>query len=347
MIKKLTATGLALFLLLAAGCGKADTTSSAPVDTSEPETVSSEVIPEPKFAMNPLTGVEELEIGTENNRPVAIMINNQSNAQKVQAGVNQADIIYETEIEGGITRLMAVYQDVTKVEQLGTIRSSRYAYIDLAMGHNALYVHHGQGPPYAAPHLRDTDTYAVGENNCGKRFKNGLRYEHTLYTFGDKLWECLKAKYKVEKTPEMWQNFADVEETVTLTGGIANTVTIPFSGVQKTQFTYDATTGLYTRVSNGTVRTDYLTSETTTVKNVLVLLTPITNYPDGVHRKVDLSGGSGYYVTNGTYTPVNWSKGSSKSPLKIQNTDGSAVTFSAGKTYVGFANSSRVKPTFE
>ena len=347
MIKKLTATGLALLLLLAAGCGKADTTSSGPVDISEPETVSSEVIPEPVYAINPLTGVEELENGAENNRPVAIMVNNINKAQAVQTGVGDADIVYETEVEGGITRLMAVYQDVSKVERIGSIRSARYAYIDLAMGHNAIYVHHGQDPVYAAPHLKDTSAYTVGTNNCGQRIKNGLASEHTLYTFGGKLWDCLKAKYKTEKTPEMWQNFASEDEPVVPTGGFANTVTVAFSNAQKNKFTYDSETELYTRISNGNVRTDYLSGETVKVKNVLILMTSIVDYPDGLHRKIDLTSGTGYYATNGTYTEINWSKGSASSPLKITNTDGSAVTFNAGNTWVCLASKTKSQPTFE
>lgn len=72
------------------------------------------------------------------------MINNISTAQPVQTGLNKADIIYETEVEGGITRLMAVFQDITTAEKIGTIRSARYPYVDLAMGHNAIFIHCGQ-----------------------------------------------------------------------------------------------------------------------------------------------------------------------------------------------------------
>lgn len=346
MIKKLTAAALAMFMILAAGCGKADNASSEPEDiNADTEVVSS--TPEPVYAVNPLTGVEELENGAENNRPVAIMVNNINKAQAVQAGVGDADIVYETEVEGGITRLMAVYQDVSKVQQIGSIRSARYPYIDLAMGHNAIYVHHGQDPVYAEPHLKDTDAYTVDTNNCGKRIKNGLASEHTLYTFGDKLWDCLKAKYKVEQTPEMWQNFASEDESVSFADGVANSVTVPFSGAQKTKFTYDAQTGRYTRISNGNTRNDYLTGNAMTFKNVLVLMTAISDYPDGLHRKVDLSSGSGYYVTNGTYTPINWSKGNASSSIKITGSNGSAVTFSAGNTWVCIASKTKSQPTFE
>ena len=80
------------------------------------------------------------------------MINNISVAQSVQTGLSKADIVYETEVEGGITRLLAVFQDITAAEKIGTIRSARYPYVDLAMGHNAIYVHCGQDGTYCEPH---------------------------------------------------------------------------------------------------------------------------------------------------------------------------------------------------
>jgi hypothetical protein len=149
--------------------------------------------------VNPLTGLENLESEEiAYRRPVAVMINNISVAQKVQTGLTQADIVYETEVEGGITRLMAVFQDITKVQQFGTVRSARYPYVDLAMGHNAIYVHHGQDNTYCAPHLKDTQAFTIHENNAGARIKNGLATEHTLYGYGPKLWEWLGTKTKFD-----------------------------------------------------------------------------------------------------------------------------------------------------
>ena len=146
MIKKFLAAFLSLALLCMAGCGGSENTNSPVDNTPKPEPK-----PEPIVFVNPLTGVENIEDeAITYRRPVAVMINNISVAQKVQTGLTQADIVYETEVEGGITRLMAVFQDITKVEQFGTVRSARYPYVDLAMGHNAIYVHHGQDNTYCA-----------------------------------------------------------------------------------------------------------------------------------------------------------------------------------------------------
>lgn len=341
MLKRLTAVGLMLLLLLSASCAKKP---EAPQE--EPKDEVQEPV-KPASALNPLTGLYEYE-GILNNRPVAVMINNDVRAQDAQAGLPEADIIYETEIEGGETRLMAVFQDVQKVENVGTIRSSRYAYIDLAMGHNAAYFHRGCDEVYAGPHLKDLDRVDIHEGNYGYRLKNGLALEHTLYAKGEKLWEAVSSKFSTMlEDVQPWQNFAAEGETVTLAGGAANKVTVPFSGNFKSIFVYDEATGLYERNFKSKIPTEYFTKESTKVKNVIVCLTNIHDYPDGEHRNIPLEGGEGYYITNGTFQKIKWSKGESSAPLKFTYEDGSEFVMSAGNTWVCLANPRYSTPTFE
>ena len=343
MFKKIIALSLCLVFFALCGCSKADNTSSA-VD-SVPEVV----VEEEKFAINPLTGIENLNPAALNNRPVAVMVNNVSVAQKVQTGPAYADIVYETEVEGGITRLMAVFKDVTNVKQIGSIRSARYPYVDLAMGHNAFYIHSGSDPTYCAPHLKDIDHISVDNGICGaKRVPNGLSREHTVYAFGESLWSGIKGTFKntTLSAVKPFANFTAEDETLSLTGGSATSINVPFPA-SKTGFTYSENTGLYTRLSNGNVMSDYITGATTEVKNVFVLLTTISDYPDGKHRKVDLSSGDGYYATNGTYTFIKWSKGKDSDSFKFTDTDGNELKVSAGNSWVCIANKFTCNPSFQ
>lgn len=350
MLKKVLALIVVLSLVLSlAGCslfGKGDYYSSEYEyldDTSDKEDEPVEV-----YKTNPLTGIKNLTDDNINNRPVAVMINNIKPAQSVQTGLNSADIIYETEVEGGITRLMAVFKDFNSVGQLGSVRSARYPYVDLALGHDAIYVHCGQDPTYCAPHLKDIDDMSVDSGSTGaKRIKNGLASEHTLYVFGSELWPALASKFKsTVSSNTLWQNFAAEDEKVTLSGGGAIKVTVPFPSL-KTIFEYDDTTGLYTRYSNTDLRKDYVTGENITVKNVFVLLTTITTYPDGKHRRVALTGGDGFYATNGTVTPIKWQKNGERAPIKITDQNGGQIKVSAGRSWVCIPNSSTCKPVFE
>ena len=341
MFKKILAAACCLMLIFAVGCDK----TVVYEDLSDYETESETEVTANDFSTNPLTGTEvSKEIAAR--RPVAIMVNNVKTAQKVQTGVAKADIVYETEVEGGITRLMAVYQDISGIDKIGSVRSARYPYVDLALGHDAIYVHCGQDPTYCAPHLKDIDDLSIDTNSKGaKRISNGLSSEHTLYALGGDLWKNLSGSFKTDATRTgNWANFTD--EQLALDGGGAASVSVPFP-TQTESFTYDASTGLYTRLLGGAVATDYFTDEQIQIKNVFILLTSISNYPDGKHRKVDLIGGDGYYITNGTVQFIKWSKGDAKNGLSFTDTNGNEIKVSTGKSWVCIADKTTCNPTFQ
>ncbi len=342
MYRKILSLLLVGLMVCFVGC-KGKETESKPESSSQPAASEPKVV----YYKNSLTGVENLTKEQSEKRPVAVMINNLSTAQKVQTGLTKADIVYETEVEGGITRLMAVFKDIESVEKFGTVRSARYVYIDLAMGHDAVYVHHGLDKTYAAPHLKDTQTFSLDTNNAGFRIKNGLASEHTLYGYGDKLWQALSnKKFNMKQTSAAdWQVFADEETKVTYDIK-AHTVNVPFSQGYKSVFKYDEKSGKYIRFYKTTERKDYLTGESEYFKNVFVLITSISDYSDGYHRKVNLTSGDGYYCVNGSYTPIKWSKGSASSSFVFTNVDGSPLTVNQGNSWVCIMGKN-FKPTFE
>ncbi len=344
MLKRVLAVMLAVLMIFAIGCGDNEVVYEDLSDYESDVSVEQET---PQLFVNPLTGVAQFENSDKSNqRPVAIMVNNVDIAQKVQTGLSKADIIYETEVEGGITRLMAVYQDLSDADKIGSVRSARYPYVDLALGHNAVYVHCGQDPTYCAPHLKDIDHLSIDTNSKGaKRIANGLKSEHTLYALASDLWENINETFDTKvASVAPWANFTD--ETLALDGGAATSVKVPFPAMT-TNFTYDAQSGLYTRLSGSTVLTDYNSGESTQVKNVFVLLTSISNYPDGKHRKVALESGDGYYITNGTVQFIKWSKGAATNGFKFTDTNGAEIKVSAGNSWVCIANKSSCNPTIQ
>lgn len=342
MFKKFLAASFAALMILLVGCGETVVYDNLSDYESVPPTIDGEQ----DSIVNPLTGLEEFD-STEKakQRPIAIMVNNIGVAQSRQTGLSEADIIYETEVEGGITRLMAVYQDISELDKIGTVRSARYPYVDLALGHNAVYVHCGQDPTYCAPHLNDIDHLSIDTYSKGaKRIANGLSSEHTLYALAGDLWENINEKFEM-KTSKIysWANFTDKKLAFEQ---VATSVSVPFPAMT-TNFTYDQSTGLYTRLAGGTVLTDYYTEETTQVKNIFVLLTTISNYPDGKHRKVDFEQGSGYYITNGTVCPIKWSKGAADKGFEFTDDTGKKLEVSAGNSWVCIADKNTCSPKFE
>ncbi len=346
MFKKFLCLTLATVMMLSfTGCGKEEKTDVKADDNSS--------VSEPSTYINPLTG-EATDKETALQRSVAIMVNNISIAQPVQAGLKDADIIYETEVEGGITRLLAVFKDLKNVKQVGTVRSARYAYVDLAAGHNAVYVHHGQDGEHAAPHFGVVDRVVLGENNGGRRISNGLSSEHTLYAFGDKLWETIEKNVDestLAKAENPWVNFEKKDKSVKF-DYTTDSVTIPFSASYKTTFKYNAETGRYTRYFGATERKDYNTKESVTVKNVFVLSTSIGDYAGcaetlkgkSAHKDIKLTSGDGYYFVNGTYTKIKWTKGDANDSFKFTNEDGSELKVNVGNSWVCIASKDKSQP---
>ena len=89
-----------------------------------------------------------------NTRPLAIMTPNTKTASHY--GISNADVVYECNVEGSITRLMWIIQDWKNADKLGNIRSCRDYYVYWAFEWDALYVHFG-GPFYIDEVIKRTD----------------------------------------------------------------------------------------------------------------------------------------------------------------------------------------------
>jgi hypothetical protein len=102
-------------------------------------------IEDPKTEESPLNGIrltkKEYEEMTE-YPPTAVMVEN-LNAARPQSGLDQADLVYETLAEGGITRFMPIYWSQSP-NKVGPIRSSRTYFIDWLSPYNPIYMHIGQ-----------------------------------------------------------------------------------------------------------------------------------------------------------------------------------------------------------
>ena len=79
------------------------------------------------------------------SRPYAVMINNIGAARPYHTGLQDAYLVYEIVVEGGITRYLALFKDKTN-EVVGNVRSARHYYIDYVLENDAYYVHWGWSP---------------------------------------------------------------------------------------------------------------------------------------------------------------------------------------------------------
>ena len=132
--------------LTACGQKKEETPAETQTETTtetESETVKETETPLEEGKMySYMTGeVVDTQIGTQ--RPYAIMINNIGEALP-QSGISQAEAVYECLVEHGITRLMCEFQNIENLSKVGSIRSARHYYMDLAEDNEAIFTHFGQ-----------------------------------------------------------------------------------------------------------------------------------------------------------------------------------------------------------
>lgn len=321
-----------IFVLSSCSNNEIEETTTKKTTTTVPTTTAY------KYAINSLTGVRDLDWDMVNKRPVAIMINNISLAQDVQTAVGDADMVFETLVEGGITRLMAVYSDISKIGQIGTCRSSRYSYAELACGLDARYVHCGSDNKYCTPLMKELglDNLDLGGNaySASKRISNGHDYEHTLYTYGDKLAKLYnKGRTEIKDRAKNAYKFND-EKSPKKYEDEATDVSVKFSSSYTTGFEYDKESNKYIRKFDGDVLKDYKTGKSEKFTNVIVLFTDVYALSDGYHMRSKLSSGKGYYITNGTKTSIKWEKGNSSDSLKYFDENGNELILNAGNSYI-------------
>ena len=219
--------------------------------------------------IDPLTGTAVSREEAE-RRPVAIMLNNVT-AALPQQNIGAADILYECQVEGYLTRLMGVYNQYEDLVAIGSVRSSREYYLDFAANHDAIYVHAG-GSDSAYRDLKARKTHNVDAVNdyvvSGYFYRDPnrlaiMRYEHTLVIDGDRLNAAIAAKkYRTTYAGafESPMQFVGEDQQISLTDGTrAKELTVKF-GAHTTSLVYDAASNRYLRWQNGKKHVDGVTN---------------------------------------------------------------------------------------
>ncbi len=345
---------LMLALLLCACGGEPEAEASpSPTPAVTPTPTPTPTPPaEPELPyVNPLTG-EGCETDIAGQRPVAVMINNLKKANP-QLGVSQADIIYEVNAEGGITRMLALFQSVEGVGEIGSVRSARDYYVSLALGHDAIYLHAG-GSPGAYTAIKQWGVTALDCVNgpyegtlfwrdAERRKTMGL--EHSVLTSGEKILELLPTYSRVTlEHPEGYSYpVTFTEDGTPAGGGSAQTVSVRFSSYKTGVFTYDEDSGTYLAEQYGAPYVDGNNGRQVAVTNVLVLFTDESLIPGDTAGRLDVrttGTGTGYFACGGKYIEIQWSKADHDDPLTYTTADGKPLSLGVGKSYVNIVSKS-------
>lgn len=291
---------------------------------------------------NPLTGESGFSPSAVGKRPIAFMINNAPGARP-QWGLCTPDIVIEGLVEGSASRMMWVYADPETVpEKVGSMRSARHDFLEIAQGLDAIFVHWG-GSTYAYDALESSgydhlDGIYLGPNYTHRDNTRNVAIEHRGYVIGSEIRQLIEDRgFRTQVKSEAANPFEFSKDgDRTLSGGDCLQVTASFSSYYSHNFKYDSQTGLYTNYMGETPMTQD-GGEVMKVKNVVILYTPVRSLGDSLGCiDMDLTGGTGIYISGGKYETIRWEKGSDEyAPLKLYSENGDELVMNAGKSWIG------------
>jgi hypothetical protein len=232
------------------------TTTIAETTTTELEVV--EVLRMPLTGM-PIESAEEIPA-----RPaLAVKIDNHPRGRP-QAGLNEADIVFEENVEN-LTRFAAVFHSQDS-DPVGPIRSGRSQDVGILTAfRNPLFAWSGGNGGVRAL-IRESAMVDLDAGFArGYYRRSGVGgAPHNLYSSTDALWAQSPDEFMIP--PVMFPYLNPGEDAV---GAPAATVVVPMDGV-RVRWEYDADSGLYLRYQNDAEHQSELTGQVST-DNVVVM----------------------------------------------------------------------------
>jgi hypothetical protein len=314
-------------------------------------------VKKPKGYVDPLNGVYVKHKSTLQRPPLAVMIENSLPARP-QSGLNSADLVYEAQVEGDITRFMVVFLSHSPTN-IGPIRSARLYYISWAQGLGAIYTHWG-GNIYALEKLKAQNipningiTTPSSNNPCQGNYtfcRSSTRYApHNAYGNTLNLWKLAKSYGFFSRltlgSQETPYQFASSPKTSKL-GANASSISIYFDPnvfPYSVKWVYNQATNNYIRYNGGALQYDANTNQPINAKNVVVLYMSgyTKSYPgEGTTEAAapiwimkTVGSGNAYVFENGKEIKATWSKSSNNSRMMFKQLNGNPVTFGRGRIW--------------
>lgn len=323
---------LSTILVFTVGCG--DKGYQVEEEILEKEPVIEEVIEEEKY-YSPISGIETTE-EISRRRPVAIMFDNHNKA-RWQAGLKDAEIVYEMPVEYPYTRYMGVYI-LNSPETIGSVRSARPYFIEKAMEMDAIYVRVG-GSEQAKKDIVDYKIDGFdGLGNIPKVFvrKKHKKMPHNMYTNMGGIREVAREKaYREESLIESYNFNLEGEETIAEDGNMAKDIFIRYNKSNTTKYIYDEELKSYRREKDGKLHIDEVDESPILAKNIIIQRASVKTVDNEGRLSVNnLGSGEGYFFTGGYYKNVTWKKDSKSSLTRYYDSLGNEISLNPGQTWI-------------
>lgn len=344
------------------GCGSQDepvTGTDVIVETAvtETETATEETVEEVvDDSVPPAEGMVRSKLTNEwidealyDQRPIAVMMPNESSAVP-HYGLSEASVLYECNVEGSMTRMMAIFDDYESLEKIGNIRSLRDYYAYWAFEWDAVICHFG-GPYYIDDVIAKSTTDNLNGNVLSDPFfrSSDRSAPHNAYANGTLIKGIMEAK-KIETTDrgladETHYNFTTPSAPNTLTqySSAEDAAYINMTGcypVTRCYFEYNKEDGLYYRSQNLSGASDGphidgANGEQLTFKNILIQSCDYAvRDQKGYLWFSTVDSGDAWFATEGKIIKCTWKKDSEFAATRYYDESGNEITLNTGKTMV-------------
>lgn len=255
--------------------------------------------------------------------PVLVIINNHA-AARPQSGLQQASIVYEFLVEGGITRFMAVFD--TALEEnftIGPVRSLRPYFAVQALEHGGVVGFAGYSDR-TAELIRGLKLKQVQYGSYFWR-DSSRRAPHNLYTSLEKMYQARgesQVRTIIVEPPQLPPGYEEGRE-----------VEITYHRDNKVKYIYDEEREVYLRFVNGQPHTDRESGQRSYCRRVIVRENRHTPVPGTSLLDIDLEGsGRATLYEGGRKYALRWEKTGGTTRYLYQ--DGKPVDLEYGNSWI-------------
>ncbi|WIV10698.1 DUF3048 domain-containing protein [Proteiniborus sp. MB09-C3] len=283
---------------------------------------------------SPLSGIygEEEKV---NRRPVAVMFDNDPKA-RWQAGLSQAEVVYEFLVEPPYTRYMGIFL-LNEPEVIGPVRSARPYFIATLLEYDPLYVRVG-GSEQAKEDVKKHKVADIDGLYSGVFWRNtkiGKKAPNNTYTSMEGIRKEQK-RLNYKETGD-YKGFLFNDKDLDIEGKEAKEILIKYYSSNTTKYEYDAENKVYKRYKDKKLHIDETDEKLVLAKNIFILEAN-TKIIDGEGRmEIQVIGqGKGYYITNGKYINITWKKASINDKIIFLDEKGNEIKLNPGITWIQF-----------
>jgi len=319
----------AVAALALAGCAS-DTSSPEDEVVTPSETETTEAIVD-NATVAALTG-EAIEAGSLSRPALSAKIDNHPSARP-QVGLDEADIVFEELVEGGLTRYVAVWHSTLPAE-IGPVRSVRPMDPEIVSPFGGVFAYSGgqvrfiqmmqEAPVYNAIHGQP-DTADTFYRTSAKVAPHNVLVKAP---------ELIDQHLNLPAPDQQFAYAASIEESTAMTTGSAVASLNPrFSGFSSPTWEWDGTQGAFLRFQTNGAADSAASGNQISATNLVILQVGIDVVEDIPTTRL-VNQGTGWVATGGSIVEINWFKATPESPIALTTADDDEVLLGVGNTWI-------------